>query len=817
MIWLRNKKLYIPIIFCGLSVLSYGQQYRKITLLDTGWKFIRTDIRNGADPQLNTNDWQTVDVPHDWAINGAFDEKNDMQLVKVIEDGDSVARKRVGRTGGLPHVGVGWYRKSFTIPSDEKNKKVFVEFDGAMSHAKVYLNGEFIGEWPYGYASFGFELTDKINFTKENILSVRLENKNNSSRWYPGAGIYRNVRLVIVNPIYVKQWGTYITTPDIKSSKGTVIINTTLNGIVALNEKITLTSQIFDQRNKLVAENTITATQEISEQQLSVANPQLWSVENPLLYKVITHVKQNGKPVDNYISTFGFRFVEFTASEGFFLNGKKKKLQGVCMHHDLGALGAAINVSAIERQLILLKEMGVNAIRTSHNPPAPELLDLCDKMGFLVIDEAFDEWKTGKSVNGYNTLWDRWAEKDLTAMIHRDRNHPSVILWSVGNEVREQDHTDGARYCKFLVDICKREDPSRLTTAGFDKWQGAIKNGLADVVDVPAWNYKPHIYTSVHSQFPGWKMYGSETASTVSSRGEYFFPAVVKIMHQRTPQQCSSYDLEYPFWATSPDREFAAQDSFPYMGGEFVWTGFDYLGEPTPYYDSWPSRSSYFGIIDLAGIPKDRYYLYQSKWTNKKVLHLLPHWNWEGMEGKTIPVHCYTNYEKAELFVNGKSMGVRQRNPNKLYEKYRLVWNDVPYEKGELKVVALDENNKPLQETLVKTAGNPTKIVLTANRSTASHTAKELVFITAAVTDQQGNLCPIASNRIRFQTSEEGNIVATDNGDATNLESFGNASRNAFNGKCVAIVKPGKNRGELVITAAAEGLAPASIKIKLTN
>lgn len=804
--------LFVIVAFCQ----SRAGETRQIVLLDNNWKFLNADIKNGAYKMLNTAQWQTVEVPHDWAINGPFDINNDMQLVKVIEDGDSVPLKRVGRTGGLPHVGVGWYRKSFTIPSTAHNNRVFVEFDGAMSHAKVYINGNYVGEWPYGYSSFGFELTKYIEFGQKNILAVRLENKNNSSRWYPGAGIYRNVRLLVVHPVYVKQWGTYITTPEIKNNIGVVNVKTELNGFQA-NSGILLTTQIFDNNAKLVAENTVLASPAVSEQKLTVPEPVLWSVDHPYVYNVKTLVKQNGKTVDKFESSFGFRYVEFTSDNGFFLNGKKMKLQGVCLHHDLGALGAAVNLSAIEHRLKLLKEMGCNAIRTSHNPPAPELLDLCDKMGFLVIDEAFDEWKTGKSLNGYNTLWEQWAEKDMKAMIHRDRNHPSVILWSIGNEIREQDLDNGAVECKFLVDICKREDPTRPTTAGFDKWQGAIKNGLAAIVDVPGWNYKPQLYNSFHEQFPYWKMYGSETASTVSSRGDYFFPAEVKIMYQREPHRCSSYDLEYPFWATSPDREFAAQDSFPYMAGEFVWTGFDYLGEPTPYYDSWPSRSSYFGIFDLAGIPKDRYYLYQSRWTDKKVLHLLPHWNWEGMEGKSIPVQCYTSYDRAELFLNGKSMGIRQKNPNELYQKYRLVWNEVPYEKGELKVVALDENNKSLQETSIKTAGKPDGIVLTANRKEVSLFRKELVFVTANIVDKNGVVCPLANNRIQFKVSPEAKVIATDNGDATNLESFANSSREAYNGKCIAIVKALENKGEITITANSEGLEMATVSVKLSK
>jgi len=816
---LRNY-LFLLLILIIIDINTSAQQnkeLRKVHLLDINWKFINAEVVGGELPELNTDIWQTVEVPHDWAISGPFDENNDLQIVQVTEDGEKVAKRRSGRTGGLPHTGIGWYRKALEIPSDWKGKKIFVEFDGAMSHARVYLNGQFVGEWPYGYASFGFDLTDKIAFGGKNMLVVRLENKPNSSRWYPGAGIYRNVRLVATNPVYVKQWGTYLVTPDIGKGDGTVVIETSLEGIKEGDKKITLTTDIYNAKNQLVTSINNPVKGKITMQQLVVDQPHLWSVSDPYLYRAESVITVDGKKCDRYVTVFGFRYFKFTNNEGFFLNGKKMNLNGVCMHHDLGSLGTAVNISAIKRQLTLLKEMGCNAIRTSHNPPAPELLQLCNEMGFLVIDEAFDEWKYAKCENGYNTLWDKWAEKDMVAFIQRDRNNPSVIMWSVGNEIREQSIKGGEVYCKFLVDICKREDPTRPTTGGFNQWEQAIKNGFAEIVDVPGWNYKPQYYRYIHKKYPKWTMYASETASTVSSRGEYFLPAVAKVIKERVPYQCSSYDMEYPGWATSPDTEFAAQDSFPFMGGEFVWTGFDYLGEPTPFNDVWPSRSSYFGIIDLAGIPKDRYYLYQTKWTSKEVLHLLPHWNWTGMEGKPIPVHCYTNFQKAELFVNGKSMGIRMKDQSKLYTRYRLVWDEVPYEPGELKVVALDNSNKPIRETIVRTAGNPVSIILKADRQVVSHSEKELVFITVSVVDENGVVCPRATNKIAFTIEGAGKLKAADNGDATCLESFVDPVRSAFNGKCMAIIQSTESKGEMKLAAQSPGLAKAEISIRISK
>jgi beta-galactosidase len=813
----NNTMKHFIILFFFLFIIvscTNNQQSRTIVLLDKDWKFINEEVPGAEKPETKTIDWEIVSVPHDWAISGEFDKTIDMQEIMVLEDGERVPKIRTGRTGGLPHIGVGWYRKSLDIPASNKNKRIHMEFDGAMSHAKVYLNGEFVGEWPYGYASFGFDVTDKVNFGGENILAVRLENQPYSSRWYPGAGIYRNVRVVITNPVFVKQWGTYITTPEIQNGKGTVKLLATLMNKTGKEKKVSVETIIFDGsgNNVAVASGTVNLQEETSvEQELEVVSPKLWSVENPALYTAVTKIYENGKEVDCYKTSFGFRYFEFTNNNGFSLNGKRVQLNGVCLHHDLGPLGAAVNVSSLRHRLKLLQGMGCNAIRTSHNPPAPEMLDLADEMGFLVINEAFDEWKFPKTENGYNKLWDEWAEKDMVAFIHRDRNHPSVIAWSIGNEIREQGIEGGAEYCQFLVEICKREDPTRPTTAGFNQWQAAIKNGFADIVDVAGWNYKPQYYRFIHEKFPHWKMYGSETASTVSSRGEYFFPAVERVHYTREPYHSNSFDMEFPRWATSPDREFAAQDSFRFIAGEFVWTGFDYLGEPTPYNVEWPARSSYFGIIDLCGIPKDRYYLYQSKWSDKEVLHLLPHWNWES--GQKVSVHCYTNFDKGELFLNERSLGIREKDPSNLYTTYRLVWEDVSYEPGELKVVALDENNNWIKETSVKTAGEPTKILLEADRREIAADGKELAFVTVSVVDENGRLCPVADNLIDFTIEGEGEIKAVGNGDPTSLESFVKPFRKAFNGKCMVLIQSSQNEGEIILKATSKGLQAEKIRI----
>lgn len=789
---------------------------RMVTLLDSEWKFINEDVQDGEKPETNTADWETVTIPHDWAISGEFDKNIDIQEIMVIEDGERVPRLRTGRTGGLPHPGVGWYRKSLNIPKNLQNKRIHLEFDGAMSHARIYLNGSYVGEWPYGYASFGFDVTDFVEFGKENLLAVRLDNKPLSSRWYPGAGIYRDVRLVVTSPIFVRQWGTYITTPNISEGDGTVNIETTILNKSNIASSVTLQTEIVAPDGETVASNISevkVAEETMVSETLQVEEPILWSVESPALYKAVTKLYKDNQVTDTYETTFGFRYFRFTSDQGFFLNGEHTPLQGVCLHHDLGPLGAAFHVASMKHRMKLLKEMGCNAIRTTHNPYDPKFYELANQMGFLVINEAFDEWKYGKTENGYNILWDEWAEKDMVAFIHRDRNHPSVIAWSVGNEVREQHREDGAKYCRFLVDICKREDPTRPTTAGFNFWQDAIKNGFADIIDLPGWNYAPDQYQTIHEKFPRWKMYGSETASTVSSRGEYFFPVKERKHYTRVPHHSSSFDMEFPNWANSPDTEFAAQDAAPFMAGEFVWTGIDYLGEPTPFNVEWPARSSYFGIIDLCGIPKDRFYLYQSRWTDKEVLHLLPHWNWE--EGQNISVHCYTNFHKGELFLNGKSLGIREKDPSQLYTTYRWVWDDVIFEPGELKVVALDENNNPLKEKVVRTAGKPAEIILKPDRMEMNADGKDLVFVTVSVVDKNGVLCPDADNLIDFKVKGQARFKAVGSGDPTSLESFVEPYRKVFNGKCMLIIQSSGigEKGKINISATSDGLTGKAIEI----
>lgn len=541
------------------------------------------------------------------------------------------------------------------------------------------------------------------------------------------------------------------------------------------------------------------------------------SVKNPYLYKVVSNVYVGDKLYDTYNTSMGFRSFKFDKDKGFFLNGENVKLKGVCLHHDLGPLGAAVNYRALERQLKIMQEMGCNAIRTSHNPPTPELLELCDKMGFLVQVEAFDEWRIGKNRNGYNILFDEWAERDLTAMIHRDRNHPSVIMWSIGNEVREQNYNKGAETARFLTDICHREDPTRPVTAGFNSHNNAIKNGLADVVDIVGFNYKPHDYKNKHEKFPDYIIYGSETASTVSSRGVYKFPVKEWKSAYYDDYHVSSYDLEYPGWASTPDTEFLQQDECSFIAGEFVWTGFDYLGEPTPYNEGTPARSSYFGIVDLAGLKKDRFYLYQSRWSDKPVLHVLPHWNWEERIGENVPVYCYTNYPKAELFVNGKSMGVRWKSNNSKYERYRLMWNDVVYQPGEIKVVAYKEDGSVAETQVVKTAGRSYRIRTTVDRREISADGKDLAFVTIEVIDKDGNLCPRADNLLFFDVEGAASLKAVCNGDPTDQTSFASDYMRTFNGKLVVVLQASDKSGKAKLKVYGGHLKPAISEIDVVD
>lgn len=813
---LRRIILYCILIVSIVNCFAQND-VRKTILLDENWKFTLGDIKNAEAVNFDDSLWETVSVPHDWAIRQPFDMNQDKQWVLVKEEGDKIPMLRTGRTGSLPMTGFGWYRKAISVLESEKGKLFFVEFDGAMSQAKVFCNGNFVGEWPYGYSSFSFDITKFINFGQKNILAVQLENKPESSRWYSGAGIYRNVRLVTTNPIHVAHWGTYITTPLLTEKKGSVSVETTLSNPSLNPEKVELLTEIFNSKGVKVGSKVMTKTflgEQQFSQSLEVKNPAMWDINSPNRYKVISKVYVGKILRDTYETSFGFRTIRFDKDKGFFLNDNHVKLQGVCLHHDLGPLGAAVNFRATQRQLEIMKEMGCNAIRTSHNPPSPELLELCDSMGLMVMVEAFDEWKNGKTPNGYNRLFNQWAEKDIEAMIHRDRNHPSVIMWSIGNEIREQDEIDGKTKAQFLVDICHREDPTRPTTAGFDKNTGALKNGLTDVVDLVGFNYKTHIYKKVHEDHPNYVLFGSETASTISSRGVYKFPVKVNKNPWYEDYQISSYDLDYPAWGSTPDTEFEMQDACDFSLGEFVWTGFDYLGEPTPYNKGTPAKSSYFGIVDLAGLKKDRFYLYQSRWSKTPVLHLLPHWNWEGKEGDTIPVFCYSNSPKVELFVNGKSMGMKEKSNATKYEKYRLMWNDVVYKPGEIKVVAYDANGKVMGTEILKTAGKATNIRLTADRTTIHADGKDLSFVTVEITDNEGNLCPNAQRLLFFETGGEGALKALCNGDPTDQTSFASNYMKVFNGKMVAVINSSKIKGEIKLSVTGENLTPAEIILK---
>lgn len=804
-------KKSIIIVFLIFIAFQTKAQKREVQLLDTGWKFLNKEISTPIN-SIDDSSWQTVKVPHDWAIAGPFDMTIDMQKVTVIEDGDRGAKLRTGRTGALPCFGIGWYRKALTISKADEGKRVFVEFDGAMSRSKVYLNGVYVGEWPYGYSSFSFELTKYIQFGKENILSVRLENKEESSRWYSGAGIYRNVRLVKTAPVRVAHWGTYITTPVVTDQKGEVNIKTEIDG----GETVQLITEIFDANGKKIA-STKSEGNKAFEQKLKVNKPSLWSPETPVLYTAVSKIFVGKIQKDEYKTTFGFRTIKFDKDKGFFLNGKYTKFKGVCLHHDLGSIGAAVNFRATERQLVMMKEMGVNAIRTSHNPPSLELLKICDSIGLMVQVEAFDEWKNGKNANGYGEFFDAWAEKDLTAMIKRDRNHPSVVIWSIGNEIREQGMEDGYKIARFLTKISHDLDPTRPVSAGFNNWKGAIKNGLAAEIDLVGFNYAPDFYDKMRKENPTFTIYGSETASTVSSRGEYKFPVVASKKAWYTDYQLTSYDLETCSWADLPDFEFQYQDDLEFVAGEFVWTGFDYLGEPSPYNEGTPARSSYFGIVDLAGIPKDRYYLYQSKWSDKPVLHVLPHWTWPDRLNQKVPVFVYTNYPKAELFVNGKSMGTRVKDKSSMLKRYRLMWDDVIYQPGEIKVVAYDANDKIVAEKIVKTAGETHTIKLTADRKTIKADGKDLSFVTVELLDKNGNLCPRAANLLFFDVVGAGKLKAVCNGDATDQTSFASKYMKTFNGKLVVTVESDTNPGEITLKVSGGLLKAEEVKITSEN
>lgn len=797
------------------------QAQRVEQLLEKNWKFTSSDDPEAIQPQYNDASWQTVTVPHDWAIYGPFDRSHDLQQVAVTQNFEKAASVKTGRTGGLPYVGVGWYRTSFTVDklTEGNGKRVSLLFDGAMSEAHVYVNGKEAGFWPFGYNSFSLDVTNLLNKDgKENLLAVRLENKPQSSRWYPGAGLYRNVHLIVTDKVHVPVWGTYLTTPHVSEQLASVHLQTKIEN--AEGKEVRVETQIYSPDGKIVAKRN--DKRKINhgmpfEQNLIVNTPQLWSPESPYLYKAVSHIYLDEKQVDEYTTRFGIRHIEIIPEKGFFLNGTKRKFQGVCNHHDLGPLGAAINTAALRRQLTLLKDMGCDAIRTAHNMPAPELVELCDEMGFMMMIEPFDEWDIAKCANGYHRYFNEWAEKDMINMLHNYRNNACVVMWSIGNEVPTQCSPEGYKVASFLQDICHREDPTRPVTCGMDQVSCVLSNGFAAMIDVPGFNYRAHRYQEAYDILPQNIVLGSETASTVSSRGVYKFPVEKKADAKYEDHQSSSYDMEYCSWSNLPDDDFALAEDHDWTIGQFVWTGFDYLGEPSPYdTDAWPSHSSLFGIIDLASLPKDRYYLYRSLWNKTdNTLHILPHWTWKGREGEITPIFVYTNYPEAELFVNGKSYGKQRKSNQSLQHRFRLMWMDVVYEPGEVKVVAYNDKGQAVDEKIIRTAGKPHSLKLTVDRPTLQADGKDLAYITVSVVDKDGNLCPADSRTVNFSVKGAGSFRAAANGDATSLDLFHLPKMPLFSGQLTAIIQAGETAGNLVFEASAKGVKKAKVVVSV--
>lgn len=766
----------------------------------------------------DSTSWKPVTIPHDWAIYGPFDRSQDLQKVAVTQNGETEETWKTGRTGGLPYVGKGFYKTTINVP-DTAGRSLALLFDGAMSHAHVYVNGKQVAYWPYGYNSFYADLDGAVR-PGENQVEVSLENLPESSRWYPGAGLYRNVHLIDRDKTHIPVWGTYLTTPYVSKEYATVKLRTELEG-VSKGEDVTLTTVIRDKDGKTVASDThnykIYPGQDLT-QNFIVRDPSLWTPETPTLYTAETSVSKDGKVVDSYSTRFGIRSVEVRDGEGFFLNGEKRQFKGVCNHHDLGPLGAAVNKSALRHQLEMLKDMGADAVRTAHNMPTPELVELCDELGLMMMLEPFDDWGfRPKCKNGYGTIFNEWAEKDMVNMIRHYRNNPSVVMWSIGNEVPSQWGPDGISELTFLQDIAHREDPTRPVTCGMDQVKAVTSNGFAAALDVPGFNYRVHLYEDAYPKLPQNVILGSETTSTVSSRGKYYFPVEKAHGVMRPGNQSSSYDVEYCSWSNIPDDDLAAADDLPYDMGQFVWTGFDYLGEPSPYdTDAWPSHSSYFGIIDLASIPKDRYYLYRSKWNEKDhTLHILPHWNWAGREGEVTPVYVYTDSPKAELFINGKSQGMREKKPDSKnnMERYRLMWNETVYEPGEVKVVAYNADGSVAGEKTMRTAGKPHHLVLTPNRKQLNADGEDLVYITVQVADKDGNIVPTDERAVKFSAKGAGKFRATANGDPTSLRLFHLPEMDLFSGAATAIVQAADKPGSVTFTATAKGVKPATVTI----
>lgn len=784
----------LAIVFLFLSVVCNAIEVRKVVEL-RDWQF------NG----------KCVRVPHDWAISNPFDKEIDKQTVAIVQNGEKIATEKTGRTGSLPWIGVGEYSTTFIVP--EGYGKTEILFDGVMSEPEVFLNGKKIGEWKNGYNAFHFDLTRYIH-DGENQILVKCNNRPESSRWYPGAGIYRPVKLIFrKSDTNIKTWGTFVYTSELKPNKAVLHYETKL-GISSSkkSENLKLEVCIVDKEGKNVAKKKLKVGADSVGTSLEVKNPNLWSPETPYLYKLKTCLLDaSGNVLDEEVQNIGIKMVSFTKEYGFQLNGVTRKIKGVCLHHDLGPLGTAVNKAALIRQTKILKDMGCDAIRTSHNMPSTMQMEVYDSLGMMVMAESFDMWKYPKCKNGYCLFFDEWSDRDIENLVLNHRNHASNIMWCIGNEIPEQGDKKSVPILMRLQNICHRLDPSRKVTSGMDRSTAAIKSGFAAALDVPGYNYRLHKYEEAYQLLPQGFLLGSETASTISSRGVYKYPVQSYKNKQYPDLQCSSYDLECCSWSNLPDEDWYWQDTKDWVIGEFVWTGFDYLGEPTPYDDFWPSRSSYFGICDLAGLPKDRFYLYRSRWNkNSETIRLLPHWSFDKEQvGQTTPVFCYTNYPSAELFVNGKSQGTRKK------DGYRLCWYDVVYEPGEIKVVVYDNEGKARGEEVVRTAGAPAQLHLTADKTILSADGDDLSFVTVEMTDKDGNLCPLASDELQFDVDGVGEYVAACNGDATSIEPFTQPQMKLFNGKLVVIVRSIKNKsGQITLTVKSSNQIKSSIKLE---
>jgi beta-galactosidase len=807
---MRLRRGFVNLL--ALLVAPYAavaQRERTILPFDRAWRFHLGDLAGAQEATFDDSGWRSLDLPHDWSIEGEFSDTNP-----------------AGPSGGALPGGVGWYRKTFSVAERDTGRLVFVEFDGVYRNSEVWINGHYLGQRPYGYSSFSYELTPHLRYgPASNVIAVRVDNSQQpNSRWYSGSGIYRHVRLVTTAPVHVDHWGTYVTTPEVTAGSARVTIRTAIRNPSQVDQPVTLRTVLYDAAGKQVAAASTearVARDSVSDiaQDLVIRRPTLWSLDRPYLYRAVSRVLCEGKPCDDYSTPFGVRTFVFDPDRGFILNGTHVKIRGVCLHHDLGALGAAVNTRALERQLEVMRGMGVNAIRTSHNPPAPELLDLTDRMGFIVLDEAFDMWKKEKTKYDYHLDWDAWHVRDLSDMVRRDRNHPSVFMWSIGNEVMEQwtnDDTTAIPIARELAGIVRRLDPTRPITSASNNGSSANPVFHAGALDLLGHNYHHEAWPNFPTQFPGAKFIITEAMSALNSRGVYEQPSdsvasyATPYVKDSGPQpnkdyRLSSYDDRKAFWGSLHEESLRLFERYPFLSGMFIWSGFDYLGEPTPY--EWPARSSYFGVVDLAGFPKDPYYLYQSEWTTRPMLHVFPHWNWT--PGATVDVWAYTNGDEVELFLNGASQGVKRKEADVRHLMWRLV-----YAPGTLRAVAR-KGGQVIATQEVKTAGAPARIALAPDRSRLHADADDLSFVTVTVLDRAGVPVPTADHLIRFRVAGDARIAGVDNGDQISHAPFQADHVRLFNGKALVIVRAGARRGTVTLTAEADGLEAATARLEL--